>query len=54
MYEAANGFRWTNGDANLPETMFDGADGAVELELQVAATARYPLFAEEEPADLVA
>jgi len=52
-FEAANGFRWTDGDASLPETMFDGAAGAVELELHITATARYPLFAEE-PAGLVA
>ena len=54
MFEAANGFRWTDGDASLPEMLFDGVAGAVALELHVAATARYPLFAEEQPADLVA
>jgi hypothetical protein len=48
MFEEANGFRWTDGDARLPETLFDGATGVVDLELHVGATARYPLFAEEQ------
>jgi hypothetical protein len=46
LFEEANGFRWTDGDARLPGTLFEAMTGAAELELLVAATARYPLFAE--------
>jgi hypothetical protein len=49
MFEAANGFRWTSGIARLPATLFDGMTGASEIELQVAATARYPLLNEAAP-----
>ena len=52
LFEEANGFRWTDGDARLPEALFEGVGGAVELELHVGATARYPLFGEL--ADMVA
>ena len=46
LFEEDNGFRWTDGDARLPEVLFEGMSGAVELELHVGATARYPLFGE--------
>jgi Hint domain len=45
-YESDNNFRWTDGDALLPATLFDGLDGKCDLELFVESTARYPLFAE--------
>jgi hypothetical protein len=47
LFEETNGFRWTDGDARLPGTLFETMTGAAELELQLAATARYPLFGEE-------
>jgi hypothetical protein len=53
LFEEVNGFRWTDGDARLPETLFDGVTGVVDVELHVGATARYPLFAEE-PVDKAA
>jgi uncharacterized repeat protein (TIGR03803 family) len=40
-FEAHNGFRWTDGDAALPQDMFAGFTGAVEVIVHVAATARY-------------
>jgi hypothetical protein len=46
LFEEDNGFRWTDGDALLPATLFDDMDGGCELELYVASTTRYPLFGE--------
>jgi hypothetical protein len=43
-FEDVNALRWTDGDAELPATLFDGPDGPCELELHVACTAQYPLF----------
>jgi hypothetical protein len=40
-FEADNGFRWTAGDAVLPNTLFAGLAGPVELELHVACIAHY-------------
>lgn len=40
-YEAELRLRWTDGDATLPSAGFDGFDGAMELELQLAGSARY-------------
>jgi hypothetical protein len=45
-FEPDNGFRWTDGDATLPATLFAGIEGACQLELLVGATTRYPLYAE--------
>jgi hypothetical protein len=42
-FEADNGYRWTDGDATLPASLFDGLSGACTIELTVACTARYPL-----------
>ena len=42
-YETENGFRWTDGDARLPATVFGGFGGACELELHVGGAMRYPL-----------
>lgn len=42
-FEEVNGFRWTDGDALLPPSLFDGVDGACELELQVGCTTQIPL-----------
>ena len=33
---------WTNGDAVLPAAQFDGFEGALDVELHLAATAAYP------------
>jgi hypothetical protein len=46
--EESNGFRWTNGNALLPPTLFDGVGHNCTLELHVACTAQYPLLADEE------
>jgi hypothetical protein len=40
-FEAVNGFLWTNGDAVVPSSLFDGFSGPLTIELQVAATTRY-------------
>jgi hypothetical protein len=40
-FEPDNGFRWTDGDAALPASLFDGVTGSCELELHVGCTARY-------------
>jgi hypothetical protein len=45
-FEPDNGFRWTDGDALLPATLFAGIEGACQLDLLVSATTRYPLLAE--------
>jgi hypothetical protein len=45
LFEADNGFRWTDGNARLPATLFDGVHGACELDLYIASTTRYPLLA---------
>ena len=44
-FEPDNRFRWTNGDAVLPDTLFDRDEGACVLTVHVACTARYPLLA---------
>ncbi len=41
-FEPSNGFRWTNGDACLPASLFDGVTGPCRLELHVGCTMRYP------------
>ena len=43
-FEPANFLRWTDGDAVLPEALFEGFDGPTELVLHVGGTTRYPLF----------
>jgi hypothetical protein len=40
-FEPDNGFRWTDGDAALPASLFAGLAGVVELVLHVACTSRY-------------
>jgi uncharacterized repeat protein (TIGR03803 family) len=40
-FETHNEFRWTDGDAALPQDIFTGFTGAVEVIVHVAATARY-------------
>jgi hypothetical protein len=44
--QAENDFRWTNGDALLPASLFDGIDGRPTLELLVCGGMRYSLLAE--------
>jgi len=45
-FEPDNGFRWTNGNAAIPDALFGGftgaVEGAVELVLHIGCTARYP------------
>ena len=40
------GYRWTNGEAVLPSSLFFGLDGACQLELLVGGATRYPLYGE--------
>ena len=44
MFEAQNGFRWTNGEAWLSAALFAGIDGPCELALHVGCTTQYPLY----------
>jgi hypothetical protein len=41
-FEVEQGFRWTSGDAVLPNEAFAGFTGPLEIVLTVARTARYP------------
>jgi hypothetical protein len=50
-FEPAEGHRWTDGEAPLPASLFDGLVGPCELELHVGCTAVYPLIAGEARAD---
>ncbi|MBS0641670.1 MAG: Hint domain-containing protein, partial [Proteobacteria bacterium] len=45
-FEPDNGYRWTDGDAVLPSTLFDGVTEAYQLEVHLAGTAQYPLLPE--------
>ena len=45
-FEPCNGLRWTDGDAALPQALFDGFDGPTELVLHVNGRTRYPLSGE--------
>jgi hypothetical protein len=47
-FEGTNGLRWTDGDALLSVLLFDGIDGACDVELHVGCTTQYPLFAAEQ------
>ena len=40
-FEPDEGIRWTNGDAMLPTTLFEGFRGRFELELQPGGAMRY-------------
>jgi hypothetical protein len=40
-FEADNGFRWTDGDADLPALLFAGFEGPLEVVLHCAATTQY-------------
>ena len=42
-FEPAEGLRWTDGDAILPASLFEGFNGPLLLELHVAMTTRYPV-----------
>ncbi len=42
-FEADNGFRWTDGDAAIPASLFTGYAGPLELILHIGCTAQYPL-----------
>jgi hypothetical protein len=45
-FERDGGLRWTDGNARVPEQLFEGFNGPTELVLHVAGTAQYPLFGE--------
>ncbi|HLB98165.1 MAG TPA: Hint domain-containing protein, partial [Acetobacteraceae bacterium] len=45
-FEPDNSFRWTNGDATLPTTLFQDLQGACQVELRLGSAMRYPLFTE--------
>jgi hypothetical protein len=45
-FEPDNGYRWTDGDAPLPPTLFANFEGACQLELLLGGGMRYPLYAE--------
>jgi hypothetical protein len=40
-FEAGSGLRWTDGNALLPASLFEGVVGPCELELRVGCTTRY-------------
>jgi hypothetical protein len=40
-FEADNGIRWTNGDAALPMSLFDGVNGAIDIALYLGGTTSY-------------
>lgn len=42
-FEDANGYRWTNGQAHLPPHLFEGFDGPISIELQLAGSMQYPV-----------
>ena len=44
-FEVGNGYRWTNGDAEVPAELIAGLDGPCFVELAVAETTTYPLLA---------
>jgi hypothetical protein len=41
LFEADNGFRWTDGDASIPLDVFGDMTGPVDVMIDVGATARY-------------
>jgi len=43
-FEIAGDLRWTNGDAVLPEALFEGFNGPMELVLHLGGSTQYPLF----------
>jgi len=43
-FERDTGLRWTDGDAPLPNALFQGFDGPFELVLQLGGATRYPAF----------
>jgi hypothetical protein len=40
-FEPDQGFRWTDGDATIPSSLFAGLTGGFEVALHIGATARY-------------
>jgi len=46
-FEADNGLRWTDGDADLPATLFEGFDGPMELILHIGGSTQYLHAADE-------
>jgi hypothetical protein len=40
-FEPATGLRWTDGDARLPEALFAGFSGRVEVVVHLEGTATY-------------
>ena len=48
-YEADNGYRWTDGDAEVPAKFFSGVSGPCTLDIYIAGTVRYPLLQADLP-----
>jgi hypothetical protein len=46
-FEADHGFRWTDGNALLPTSLFEGVNGPVDLVLHVACFAQYEASKEQ-------
>lgn len=46
-YETDNDFRWTDGEAVLPPSLFSGVRGAIDVELHVGGTTQYPWLGNE-------
>lgn len=44
-FEPALGLGWTDGDATLPDALFEGFEGGGELVVQLGGTTKYPAFA---------
>ena len=45
-FEPDEDIRWTNGDAELPATLFADLTGACQVELLLSGATQYPMFAE--------
>ena len=45
-YEADNDFRWTDGNALVPDTLLAGVAGGFRLEVRVGGRTHYALLAE--------
>jgi hypothetical protein len=41
-YEADNDIRWTDGDAGMPQDLFEGFAGALEIALRLGGATSYP------------
>ena len=46
-FERGDDIRWTDGDAALPPTLFDGFEGALDLEVRIGGQTRYPRLVDD-------